>query len=76
MASQLPRSSLETGSVWTQLMDDLMGRVAASSYPYGATVSRGVPPRRLRMREDSWLGSGVGTNAKIMSRSQSRKKRR
>lgn len=40
MTSQLPWRPLETGSVWTQLMDDPMDRVAASSCPYGATVIR------------------------------------
>lgn len=49
MDSELPPSSLETGSMWTQLMDDLMGRAAARSIPV-ELLSSGYPAQTL---EDS-----------------------
>lgn len=75
MASQFPQSSLGTGNVWTQLMDDLMGRVAARSCPRGARVVRVPHTEALRKWEDSsWHGTGLRTAAK--KRSQSGRKRR
>lgn len=60
MASQLPQSSLGTGDVWTQLMDGLMGRVAARSCPCGAGVVRVPHPGAWRRREASFLGMELG----------------
>lgn len=77
MAGQLPRSSPGTGSVWTQLMDDLTGRVAARSCPRGARVVRVPRPGAQRKWEDSsWHGTELGTAAKERSRSGSGRKRR
>lgn len=47
MATQLLQSSLGTGNVWTQLMDGLMGRVAARAVPVGLELS-GYPTRESR----------------------------
>ena len=60
MASQLPQSSLGTGNVWTQLMDGLMGRVAARSCTRGAGVVRVPHPAAWRRWEDSFLGMELG----------------
>lgn len=60
MANQLPQSSQGTGNVWTQLMDGLMGRVAARSCTRGAGVVRVPHPAAWRRREDSFLGMELG----------------
>jgi hypothetical protein len=58
-------------------MDVLMDRTTARSFPYGGSYChQDAPPGGLRMFEDSWHGSRVGTHAKTMSRSWNRKKRR
>lgn len=46
MASRLPRSSLETGSVWTQLTDDRMGGWLPGAVPK-ELLSSGYPTQRL-----------------------------
>lgn len=60
MANQFPQSSLGTGNVWTQLMDGLMGRVAARSCPRGTGVVRVPHPGAWGRREDSFLGLELG----------------